>query len=167
MKIRKPRTGRTALSAFAALGALLALSASPLPAVAEPALAAGFLSSGISEALNDLGYFLDSPPPTGSIGSEFSDIDASFRCTRCLWSVNLSAAQDGAETGATILSSQDGDLQLAPIVLTGATETHGPRSIKFKVTTPRILDGQRDSSDIQVFTLELGAARPDTAPETV
>ena len=165
MKIRKPRTGRTALSAFAALGSFLLLSASPLPALAGPGLAASFLSSGISEALNDLGYFLDSPPPTGSINFNFSDGGTLFGCARCLWSVSLSGAQDGAETGATVLSSQDNDLQLAPIVLTGATETHGPRSIKFKVTTPRILDDQQDSSNIKVFTLELGAAQPDTALE--
>ncbi len=165
MKIRKPWTGRTALSAFAALGSFLLLSASPLPALAGPGLAASFLSSGISEALNDLGYFLDSPPPTGSINLNSSVGDTLFGCARCLWSVSLSGAQDGAETGATVLSSQDNDLQLAPIVLTGATETHGPRSIKFKVTTPRILDGQQHSSNIKVFTLELGAAQPDTALE--
>ncbi len=162
MKIRTPRTGNIGR---AALLLFLALCVSPLPATAAPALATSFLSSGISEALNDLGYFLDSPPPTDS-HSEGQAGGVSFRqCFHCLWSISLSGAEGGTETGATVFSSQDRNLNLEPLALHGATGSHGPRSIKFEVTTQRILAGQQHSSNITVFSLEVGAAQPDSALE--
>jgi len=168
MPRRVPEFGRAPYRSCRALILLCALGVSPLSVRAAPALTASFLASGLSEALSDLGPFLDGPPPATSVSAgNVSTAGVSF--SHRLWSVTLSGALDGAETGAVVLSGQDlhgsSDLNLSPVTLTGATDSHGPRAITLEVTTPRFLAGQQAPTAFKIFALTLGAAQADTALE--
>ena len=151
-----------------ALPGVLALSA--MPVAAGPALSASFLSSGLSEALNDLGPFLDGIAPATSISASHQ-FNSTVSFPDRLWSVSVSGAFNGAETGALVLSGKDissgGDngLRLAAITQSGASESHGPRAITLTVTTPRQLAGQQNEAEVVVMTVTLGAAQLDSALE--
>ena len=164
-----PRNGRPPAALL--LGALLGVffSFAPLIAHAGPALAGGFLSAGLTEALTRLGAAVDSQDPGwNSHGSSDTSCNnfPCFRQTHRLWSVTLFDGLDEATPGSRMFAGHDGrgddEFQLTPVVLTGANEAHGAQTLKFEITTPRFQPFAQQPTPVKVFALELGAPDADT-----